>query len=71
MDICRKNGIKVVEEAFTVDFMYEADEAFITATTIELVPVTKVDDKVIGEGKKGPITQKLQALFKEKIISSL
>ncbi len=71
LNLCKENGIKVVEEAFDLEFLSQIDEAFVTATTIELVPVIAIDHKPVGQGTKGPITRKLQGLFKEKIISSL
>lgn len=71
LDLCRENGIKVLEEAFDLDFLSQADEAFVTATTIELVPVIAINRKPVGQGQIGPLTKKLQVLFKEKITSSL
>lgn len=67
LKLCRENGIKVVEEPFTVDFMNQADEAFITGTTTEIMPITKISDVVIGEGTRGPVTQKLQELYTNMI----
>ena len=70
LDLCRKNGIPVVEEPFTVDFMYGAEEAFITGTTTEVMPVTKVNETVIGAGVRGPVTQRLQELYTQLIQNS-
>ena len=67
--ICKENGIKIVEEAFTVDFMNQADEAFITGTTTQIMPITKVSDAVIGNGKRGPLTKKVQELYSKMIES--
>lgn len=65
--ICKENNIKIIEEAFSVDFMNQADEAFITGTTTQVMPITKVSDAVIGDGKRGPLTKKLQDLFADFI----
>jgi branched-chain amino acid aminotransferase len=58
---CKK--IPLVEERFTRDELYTAQEAFFTGTAAELTPIREVDDREIGEGKPGPITKELQALF--------
>jgi branched-chain amino acid aminotransferase len=51
------------EENITRDMMYIADEIFVTGTAAEIVPVRELDTRIIGEGKIGPLTQKLQAAF--------
>jgi len=63
MEIARNEGIQVVEERFTRDEIYIADEAFFTGTAAEVTPIREVDGRVIGEGKPGKITTKLQAIF--------
>lgn len=63
LDLARKNGIPVEEREYTLQELFDADEAFLTASFKEVVPVVKVDDKTIGNGKVGPITKKLVALF--------
>jgi branched-subunit amino acid aminotransferase/4-amino-4-deoxychorismate lyase len=55
----------IEERAVSVDEMYAADEAFITGSFKEVVPVVKVGDRMIGGGKPGPVTQKVMALFGE------
>ncbi len=56
-------GIPVREDIFSRDELYLADEAFLTGTAAELTPIRLVDDRVIGPGKPGPITKKLQSAF--------
>lgn len=56
-------GITVVEERFSRDDLYIADEAFVTGTAAELTPLREVDNRVIGSGKPGPVTKKLQDAF--------
>jgi branched-chain amino acid aminotransferase len=63
MEIARNEGIQVAEERFTRDEIYIADEAFLTGTAAEVTPIREVDGRVIGEGKPGKITTKLQAVF--------
>ncbi len=60
--IAREQGIPVNEETYILDFAREADEAFITSTTINVLPVTSLDGKPIGTGKVGPVTSKLSEL---------
>jgi branched-chain amino acid aminotransferase len=61
--LARNSGIPVQEDIFSRDELYLADEAFLTGTAAEVTPIREVDARVIGVGKPGPITQKLQAAF--------
>jgi branched-chain amino acid aminotransferase len=63
LQIARAKKIPVVEERFTRDALYVADEVFFTGTAAEVTPVRELDDRRIGEGKPGPITQVLQNDF--------
>jgi len=63
MQIARDNKITVKEERFTRDEIYIADEAFFTGTAAEVTPIREVDGRAIGDGKRGKITKKLQAIF--------
>jgi branched-chain amino acid aminotransferase len=56
-------GIQVVEKRITRDEMYCADEAFFSGTAAEITPIRELDDRTIGAGSRGPITEKLQSLF--------
>ncbi len=61
--MARDMGLEVIEKRITRDEMYCADEAFFTGTAAEVTPIRELDDRTIGEGHRGPITEKLQALF--------
>ncbi len=61
--LAREMELTVLEERFTRDDLYIADEAFLTGTAAELTPIREVDNRVIGSGKPGPITKKLQDTF--------
>jgi branched-chain amino acid aminotransferase len=63
MEISRDCGIPVLEQRFTRDELYIADEVFLTGTAAEITPVRSVDDRIIGRGKPGEITRKLQEIF--------
>jgi len=56
-------GYKVIEERFTRDELYTADEAFLTGTAAELTPIREVDDRQIGAGSRGPVTADIQQAF--------
>ena len=63
LELARAKKIPVIEERFTRDAMYVADEIFLTGTAAEVTPVRELDDRKIGEGKPGPLTQSLQDDF--------
>ena len=61
--LARENGFTVLEHQFTRDELYDADEAFFSGTAAELTPIREVDNRMIGEGKAGPVVKKLQDAF--------
>jgi branched-chain amino acid aminotransferase len=71
MGITRRSVITLAEELgipfrsrlMTRDDVYLADEAFFTGTAAEVTPVRELDDRVIGAGGRGPITERLQSAF--------
>ncbi|MCE7977289.1 MAG: branched-chain-amino-acid transaminase [Nitrospira sp. NTP1] len=63
IQLAKERNIPVVEERFTRDEMYVAEEVFVTGTAAELTPVTEIDQRRIGTGKPGSITQTLQKAF--------
>lgn len=65
LDLCKENNIKVVEFPITVDKIPSIDEAFLTGTTGEITPITKINDISIANGKVGKITKELQKYYKE------
>src|SRR3954470_1836985 len=56
-------GLKVTARRITRDDMYIADEAFFTGTAAEVTPIREVDGRTIGEGRRGPITTRIQKAF--------
>lgn len=56
-------GIEVIEKRITRDEVYGADEAFFTGTAAEVTPIRELDNRAIGAGVRGPITEKLQSLY--------
>ena len=67
MTIAKDFGIEIVEKRITRDEIYCADEAFFTGTAAEVTPIRELDDRSIGEGQRGPITEKIQACFFEAV----
>jgi len=61
--IARESGLEVVEKRITRDEVYVADEAFFTGTAAEVTPIREVDGRTIGNGGRGPVTEKLQTLY--------
>jgi branched-chain amino acid aminotransferase len=65
MQLARERNMPVLEERFTRDAMYVADEVFVTGTAAEIAPVREIDGRRIGSGTPGPITRELQKTFFE------
>jgi branched-chain amino acid aminotransferase len=63
IQLAAERGMRVVEERFTRDELYIADEAFFSGTAAEITPIREVDNRTIGTGKPGPVTKQLQAAF--------
>src|SRR6266853_2787495 len=64
-EIAAETGIKVIEADITRHDVFIADEAFLTGTAAEIIPVVKADGRPIGTGKPGPITARMIARFRE------
>jgi branched-chain amino acid aminotransferase len=67
IQIGRDLGYEVVERDIARAELYLADEVFLTGTAAELVPVREIDDHAIGDGRPGPITQEIQAVFDDAL----
>ncbi len=63
LDLCRANGIPLRETRISREELRGAEEVFITSATRGALPVTKVDDSPVGDGKPGPVTRKVMALY--------
>ena len=63
IQLAQEKGIPVLQERFSRDELYIADEAFFTGTAAEITPIREVDGRVIGPGKPGEITKQLQKMF--------
>ena len=65
LHVCKDLGIEVVQKRITRDEVYIADEAFFTGTAAEVTPIRELDRVEIGQGSRGPVTEKIQNAFFE------
>ena len=65
--MAREAGFEVVEDMMTKIDLLEADEAFLTGTAAEVIPMITLDTQNIGDGKPGPITKQVIGMFREAI----
>ena len=63
----REQGFEVVERRITRDEIYVADEAFFTGTAAEVLPIRALDGRTIGDGRRGPVTERLQTLYFDQV----
>ena len=69
-DISAELGLPIAEEMMTRHEIFIADECFVTGTAAEVVPVVKLDERIIGEGSPGPITRRVISRFRELTTST-
>jgi len=67
IELCRAHDIPVFEKNFSLTDVYGADEAFVTGTFAGLAPVGEVDGRLIGAGERGPVVERLQRLYLERL----
>ena len=63
LHLCQRDGVPLSEEAFSLDELRAADEAFITSTTNHVTPIVNLDDQPIGSGRPGELTRRLQKAY--------
>jgi len=66
--LARANGIKVLELPLTATVLFDADEAFITSSIREIMPVLSVNDRVLGNGEPGPMVREIRTLFDDYVV---
>ncbi len=69
MRLCKELDIPLSEREIPPEKLYDADECFLTGTAAEVIAVTRIDGKTIGDGKVGPVTRKLLEAFRNHIAS--
>ena len=63
-------GINTLEHDIRPEELFQAQEAFLTNSLTEVMPLTEVDGQLIGSGKPGPVTGKLMAAYRELVLSA-
>lgn len=71
IDFAKDLGLQVKERRITRDEVYVAEEAFFTGTAAEVLPIRELDGRVIGAGKRGPVTEKLQGMYFDAVKGKL
>ncbi|MDH3536862.1 MAG: aminotransferase class IV, partial [Gammaproteobacteria bacterium] len=61
--LARDQGLDIIEKRITRDEVYIADEAFFTGTAAEVTPIAELDNRSIGSGARGPVTERLQSAY--------
>jgi D-amino acid aminotransferase len=69
--LARRAGVRVREAALPVDRLPRADELFLTASTIEIVPVGRVGGRRVGDGRPGPVTRALQTAYRDAVARAM
>ena len=67
VDVARQLDMPVVEEELQPYDLYTADEAFFSSTFVCVMPVTRIDNRPVGDGRPGPVTQQLLAAWSETV----
>ncbi|MGB1091297.1 MAG: branched-chain amino acid transaminase [Oceanobacter sp.] len=67
MEMAESLGYKILERRITRDEVYIADEAFFTGTAAEVLPIQSLDNRIIGDGTRGPVTEKLQTMYFDQV----
>ena len=65
--LAAEEGLTIRERRITRDEVYIADEAFFTGTEAEVLPIQSLDGRIIGDGTRGPITQRLQSAYFDQV----
>ena len=63
MTLAKEQGYDVLERVIKIEELYDADEVFFTGSAAEVTPIREIDDKTIGNGSRGPVTEKLQTMY--------
>lgn len=69
VDLARKGGISVEERNIGLEEFRRAEEVFLTGTTVEVLPVVRIDDAPVGSAHPGPLTERVSSLFNQGIAS--
>jgi D-alanine transaminase len=65
LELLKTASLALEERSFTLAEAHDAAEAFLTSSSVFLLPITRIDGKAVGEGKPGPIAKRLRELYVE------
>jgi branched-chain amino acid aminotransferase len=67
IEVSKQNNIPIIIDNVTRDELYYFDEVFLTGTASEIVPIGKIDHRIIGQGKIGPLTKKIKKYYEQAV----
>jgi len=67
LELARAHGYEVQERVIRLSELDDVDEMFLVGTTIEVLPVTQLNNQTVGDGSPGPVTQSLMTMFSETV----
>jgi D-alanine transaminase len=70
LDLCRTSGVPARESPVFTHELPRATESFVAGTTVEVMPIARIDGVAVGDGVPGPVTRKLQKLFRDRTAGS-
>lgn len=70
LELASGMGIRAIEQDTGLDELYQAEEAFLTNSMVEIMPLIEVDGKAIGSGRPGPLTERLMAAYKTLVMTA-
>jgi len=65
LEIAKKNNMPLIEQAVTLEQLQQADEIWISSSTKEVLPITRLDNELVADGKLGPVWQKMDTLYQQ------
>jgi branched-chain amino acid aminotransferase len=71
LELCDARGIAAEQRVLDAPDLRGADEAFLTSTTREIVPIVSVDEHIVGRGQPGPVSQRLLETFRQRVASAV
>jgi D-alanine transaminase len=69
IESCSRLGIPLVQQAISLEKVPRLDELMVLGTTTEVMPVVRVGDQIVGEGRPGPVTRRLQNALREMVLT--
>jgi branched-chain amino acid aminotransferase group I len=71
LEMASQLGISTFEQDISLDELFQTQEAFLTNSLIEIMPLTEIDGKLVGSGRRGPVAQRLMADYRKLVLASM